>query len=587
MKVVFFLLFSISLFSQDVLNHIEQLHQFNDNFTIEEVVLKDKNGWFNIPFKNETYKYFKNKSTSWIRLNIPKLASSHHFSIDNSMLEELSIYHVKEGNVNLMSLDKNYRFPQVHISSNNTPCKLFVSTKDALSFRTEFKMHFLNDRELAKKVQVDYYIIGAYVFGILVLLISTAMMFIYKRKLAIVWYMFHLTLLIIEYLISTGTFSQWYLDNTIIMKFGIDHITMMFSTMCLSEFFRNFYNYNAKTNWIKKTYLMISILCFIVGLLPILDGFIGNTINVELYAQSVLNYVSLISLVLQFILLLYRVIPFYLFISFLLPIIGIFLNTGDFKEQFTNTYITYFLFQSVYIGILLEVIIIVFHIVKQAIDGELSAAILSQENNKLRTNFQEELLLQQEQHQNYLLSDVHDSFGGYIEALRLNLNRKNLDNAKIDEILQSFKKDYRFLLNSLYVPNVNSENFEKAIKEYCEKMNAVTPIKISFESEKEAFVTLAQNIAKLIFKSASELTTNAIKYADSNKINVKVLLKVNSIILEVKDNGKGFDIENITNNSYGIKNIKNRVAELGGVFNLDSTNNGTCIRIFIPLKVKS
>lgn len=547
------------------------LDKYDDQITLEDAINLETKGLFNIPYKTETYFFLEGKEAGWLVINIPKQEQGLWISIQNSLLEELNFYQHYNNIKKELSPNKGYRFPIVSIAKNTTPCKLYIRTKDALSYRTEFIIKSYNLKEYEATMQKDYFVIGSYAFGLLVLLISASIIFLYKKKFAVLWYMIHLTALIIEYLISTGTFSQWFVSNDLILTYGLDHFSLLISTMALSEFFRNFYAYGKKTMFCKHIYLAISIACGLAAIFSIVDGLSGNMYNVEFYSQTILNYASLLSLIIHFILVFYRVIPLYLFFAFLLPVLGIFANLGDFKNYFNNPNITYFIFQSVYLGILIEVIVIIFYIIKESVDGELLSVKLSKENNELKNNFQEEILTIQEVHQNALVNDVHDSFGGYIEALKLNLLQKDLNGDKINTILNSFKKDYRFLLNSLYIPNINSTNFEEAILDYVNKMNQLSKAVISYNSEKDKFITIPQNTAKLLFKSVSELTTNAIKHANANQININLRLTDSKISLNIKDDGKGFKKSDIKNTSFGLTSIKDRIESLNGTFILNST----------------
>ena len=588
LKLLFFLLLSPLIYGQiNLEKNIFQLEERNDNLTIKQIITKESQGLFSKPFPLETYKVIKGDQANWLAINVSKQTKKQYLSIENSIFEELRFYLYKDSKISVpedLCDQKQYRFPIISISPEQTPCKIFIRSKDALSFRTEFALKNYTNTRYQKTIQRDYFFIGGYIFGILVLLISTTIFFLYKKQYAVLWYAIHLSILSIEYLISTGVFSQWFVPNSIILKYGLDHISLLLSTLALSEFFRNFYPYTRKTKFCKKIYLVISIFCGLGVLFALVDAFSGNIYNVEWYAQTVLNYASLLSLGIHTILVIYRVIPIYLFIAFLLPVVGIFANLGGLKDQFDNPDIQYFIFQSVYLGILIEVMVIIFYIIKQSIDGELKAIDLSQENNKLKNSFDEQLSLNQENHQNALMNDVHDSFGGYIEALKLTLLNKQIKEKAVDEILDSFIKDYRLLLNSLHIPNVNTQNFTGAIQEYCTKMNNLSKIDIVFNEQKNSSSEIPQNIAKFIFKAASELTTNAIKYARPNYINVTLFFEKKHINLKVEDDGIGFDETKIKTSSYGISGIRKRTENFNGQFEIESAQNkGSIINIEIPI----
>ena len=61
------------------------------------------------------------------------------------------------------------------------------------------------------------------------------------------------------------------------------------------------------------------------------------------------------------------------------------------------------------------------------------------------------------------------------------------------------------------------------------------------------------------------------------------MLDVNTLIVEIKDDGIGFDLKQKTK-GIGLKNIKARVKKLNGVFTLVSKpNEGTQLKIKIPI----
>ncbi len=580
------LIYTYSLAQFSLAKNIYRLDRYDNSINISEVIDRYNQGEFSSEFNLETYKNLKGKEAGWVMIDIPKLEKRSLISIENSLFESLNFYLYKD-NVfqkkrNLKNVDY-YRFPLIEIKPIETPAKVFIRFKDKLSYRTEFNLYSYDDRKFAKQQQRDYFFIGGYVISLFVLLVSTTILFLYKGVYAVLWYVIHLSLLILEYLISTGVFSQWILPNEWILKYGLDHVAMLLSTMALSEFFRNYYQYTAKTKFCKWVYLTISIACLLGVIYAIFDGFVGNIYNIEYYAQSVLNYASLLSLAIHFILVFSKVIPVYLFIAFLLPVLGIFANTGEFKNQFDTT-ITYFLFQSVYLGILIEVIVIVFYMIKQSVDKEFEAVALEEENSKLKNEFQEKISNNQEAQKNEIVNDVHDSFSGYLEALKLRLMTKEVLTPDIETILEAFRKDYRFLLNSLYVPNVNSDNLLSSIEDYCERMNTVTAVELKLEQKGGLDKGIPQATAKYIFKASSELTTNALKYANPTKVTIRLKFYLDKLILEIEDNGIGFNSEKIKSSSFGLRGLKERALAFGGSFVLNSfTGKGTSVKIELPL----
>ena len=175
------------------------------------------------------------------------------------------------------------------------------------------------------------------------------------------------------------------------------------------------------------------------------------------------------------ILIIKKILPIYLGLAFLLSTVFSLVHF-NLEPTINATLLEAILIENFfYIITVIETLFVTFYIVSEIVKEKLLAINLRQENLKLRNNFQNNILKMQELERNKLLNNVHDTFGGYIEALKLRLLQKNENSPeRAKEILDAFYKDYRYLLNSLYAPKINSENFIENLIEFCEKLNQLT-----------------------------------------------------------------------------------------------------------------
>ena len=278
-----------------------------------------------------------------------------------------------------------------------------------------------------------------------------------------------------------------------------------------------------------------------------------------------------------------KVLPIYLGVAFLLPISGffIFYVFGEPKQTISLT--GSFLVDNIYpVMITIEMSFILYYIIRQFVKSEFLAIKLSNENLELRNSFQDNILKIEHEEKNKLVSDVHDTFGGYIEALKLRLlqNNKNTPE-KIQQILDAFNRDYRYLLNSLYAPKINSNNFIENLVEFCSKIDGLTEQKITHNFRLDNS-SLSQQDCLHLYRIISELTTNAIKHSTANEIKISIYQNKNDIVLELKDDGVGFTENN--KKGFGLNNVKTRIAQMNGNLAIDSNSNGTSIYITIPTK---
>ena len=73
---------------------------------------------------------------------------------------------------------------------------------------------------------------------------------------------------------------------------------------------------------------------------------------------------------------------------------------------------------------------------------------------------------------------------------------------------------------------------------------------------------------------------NTIKYADANRVDIKVIFSERKLEITVKDDGKGFNAENTRRFGNGLLNMKKRMEDIGGEFVLNSKiGSGTETRL--------
>lgn len=88
----------------------------------------------------------------------------------------------------------------------------------------------------------------------------------------------------------------------------------------------------------------------------------------------------------------------------------------------------------------------------------------------------------------------------------------------------------------------------------------------------------------MIFRAIQELVSNASRHSKANTIRAHIDTGEERVIVNVEDDGKGFNEEQMLDASMGIKVIKERVDILGGEFNIDTAiGQGTRIGFTIPL----
>ena len=78
-----------------------------------------------------------------------------------------------------------------------------------------------------------------------------------------------------------------------------------------------------------------------------------------------------------------------------------------------------------------------------------------------------------------------------------------------------------------------------------------------------------------MFLCLKEVLNNAYKHSQANKLKLSFTQKDKNLMIEISDDGKGFNIKNTSGN--GIRNMERRMKESCGQFEISSSERGTSV----------
>ncbi len=405
-----------------------------------------------------------------------------------------------------------------------------------------------------------------------------------KKEYAVLFYAAYIVTVFFEFLAGKGLGVQYIWSDSVFFINNIRSFSQTIGVFCIGFFYVKFYKLNKNQKIPKGIFEWGAYLTIPLILLYVYKFFFGGLITLYLYVWTILKIIAFIWVLNHIYLTIKKQLPIYLVIAFILPILAVINGQIMNPEVHDIVAIKYSGPNVYYLALSLEILLFTRYIFGTVIDTQRSYFKLKKVSDELKYNFQNKTLEVQQQERNKLVNNVHDTFGGYLEALKLRLLQKNENTPeKVQEILDAFYKDYRYLLNSLYAPKINSENFITSLVEFCEKLDKLTSQKITHNFNLNG-IDLQQEKCVHIYRIISELTTNAIKYSKSSKINISILQqKSRKVLIEVKDNGIGFNTNKISNAGFGINSVKERIMQLKGTLNITSNKNGSIFIIEIPI----
>lgn len=151
----------------------------------------------------------------------------------------------------------------------------------------------------------------------------------------------------------------------------------------------------------------------------------------------------------------------------------------------------------------------------------------------------------------------------------------------VESMLQNAQKDLRILLLHLRPTELANrtltEGFHMIFKELTDKSD----IEVVY---RENISKIPKSMEDNLFRIAQEFISNTLKHAKASRLEVYLNQSSNEVQLKMVDDGVGFDMDDVRELSYGLKNIEDRVDDLAGSVNLLSQKGkGVSMDIRLPV----
>lgn len=163
----------------------------------------------------------------------------------------------------------------------------------------------------------------------------------------------------------------------------------------------------------------------------------------------------------------------------------------------------------------------------------------------------------------------------------------------LKETVRDCLKDVRRIIYDLRPMSIDDLGLRPTLQKYIENFIMEHSIKVDFRVKGDDNRIKDTNIALAIFRVVQESLNNVQKHADATYVSVQIECTEKSILLRIKDDGKGFDVSTLhdfdrkENRGFGVLGMKERIELLEGDFIIDSTiNSGTTIRVRLPYEIQ-
>jgi signal transduction histidine kinase len=197
----------------------------------------------------------------------------------------------------------------------------------------------------------------------------------------------------------------------------------------------------------------------------------------------------------------------------------------------------------------------------------------------------------QETERKHIADDLHDRIGGRLFTLQQGIDAC-LEQVEADSCLaprltvlagetRTCADDVRLLMNELRPTILDDLGIAETLGEFVTTIRELVPFSLELDVSPELRKWRSGQDA-LLFRLVQEAILNVRKHAGASRATLSLRGDDGQVILEIADDGSGFDPTAVQSGHYGLLTMQERATALGGVLAVHSSR-GTGTRIIVRM----
>ena len=201
----------------------------------------------------------------------------------------------------------------------------------------------------------------------------------------------------------------------------------------------------------------------------------------------------------------------------------------------------------------------------------------------------------QEQERRRVAAEIHDGFLQDLSALFLKIEkvRNLLKREQIGDAMATTKEvqddirdqvaSIRDFIFEVRPPSLDQIGLAPTLEAMVQRMISGDGVTAAFSSELGPD-RLPESIETILYRTAQEALRNVVKHAKATVVSVRLDRSGSRVILEIEDNGRGFDARTPKRGHYGLETMRERIELAGGDFHImPREGGGTIVGAILPL----
>jgi signal transduction histidine kinase len=187
-----------------------------------------------------------------------------------------------------------------------------------------------------------------------------------------------------------------------------------------------------------------------------------------------------------------------------------------------------------------------------------------------------------------LMQDMHDGLGSSLISAIRSVERGDLGDARVSQILKDCLDDLKLTIDSMEPVDADLLLLLATLRFRLEPRLEGTGVNLNWEvREMPTLSWLNPSSALYILRIVQESIANILRHTRATGIHVSTAVHDDGVCIRIGDNGQGFDPEAVLAQGAGrgLQNQRRRAAALGGKVRWESGPQGTVFTLWLPLEV--